>query len=1675
MAQNDISNINIRPVAGEEDNSPDNIPLPPVYLGNPIPDAQPPVMLTPDVAPPLPPTPQVAQSRSDKANLGLGDILSQDPKEVYSAIASGKEDEYRSSSASQLNFENAMRKQQQVIDLANRKGGPVSQEEYARILDPFLPSNQPARPDDVIEKAYATKYVSSANTAASVMGGLDDANREIPEQVGRLQEKSTELVAKLEFARTLGQNLDNEISNQGWIPYIADQAKTVFQPYNELKMRGLNPDVGRITGGVLLGDNIKAQADELFLRPMAEYKAGLTSIVTELRKDNPTLAREFVSYVEGVSENDRKLQNVFTVISPLDYVQGFNVSKGLLRKIDVWNRTNKTFKDIVVSTKDAGGEIPTKAIIADGAGNNGEAAVVRAGDNVTKDINGNLNPIQDIKEKFTSNFRLDGDILDSNPGNNSAAEMTILKDGFYKTGDNLFNTIMNALRVNRTPVPLASEDAMRAYKEVARSKYPGLDNALLDIGSPRLEVATNTYHIPYYYGDLDRDLFSSPEVAKGFAEHNNLIDARIIQDGAGYKLAVIKPYTETDPIVRSWLLASKAAKSTSSAEGFTGWSNSILGWLRGADDTLAYNETLNRKIATYTQSLFKKWAVEESKDIETVANQFKLTRPSTWYGAVVNNKQQFKEFNEVLKYAKTMDDENGQRGAFFKTPGDLQDHYMRYYKRMPTFQEQKAYFAYVKLTEGNRALSEIAEFRNRARLGAEQHQISVLARSGVSGSNQYEKSDFFDGIHQKEFPNGPYKILIMGGRMGEEQVIDLNRIPVAERNRYAVQVNTGQQNVIRIYDPDSHPLQNFGNKVGTKRIRYILTDNVSSKPLDLNHVNRRGGGHFDVNADLYIKQAAMDEGTYLGDKTFMPIDNRAKGNDITRRMNEINRFMREKNYDAAEQASKELGISWKKMQEWHTPTRGPNGEILAPHIDMNEPFHLVPKNKRILDLGKDLQNRHANFIDGTTTGSDAQQYKVAYNQPRDVNDLYTLKDEGSQGNPIYKYVPAEFADPIPTMNRALNRAIQSTFMDDYKIYAVEHWLSEATPHLKASESEIRSSPFYHFNTASDKGVFVSATDETTRWNLLSNRFKINQFLGVPNKIDTAIHGLTQLLADKFYEKLGPLETRGPVGKAAEIIPLWALSKVTHPASAVRSFAFNAKLGLFALPQMLVQAQTFTSIWALEPRRGVAGTMASLLHQWSRVNSNPEVLKAFDNYATKLNVFGSRWRPGEWLEARQELAKTGFEHVGGEYALVDDAMNAKFIKNQWGNFLDAGQIFFREGEKSTRLGAYYTAFREFRDLNPTKAITNADRAAILNKADLLTTNMSRASSSMLHGGVLSLPTQFLSYQLRLAEMFLGKRIGETTTDRVLARARLITAYAAMYGAPSAIGVTGYPFGDSIRQAAINKGYVVGDKFISSLLMEGIPAMSLAMISGGGDYRKGNFYNVGDRYGSQGFTTLSEMFRSDSTVWKLLGAGPSVLGNTMASMDPFWQRAKSMISDDEEGNSYKLNMSDFADIFNEVSSVDASRRLWMAMNTNKWMSKNQAYIADTSAASATFMAMTGLKPQAQDDIYSIHNIKNTEEEAQKSAEKLIVKDYQRAVQAYADNNPDLGQSLMTRSRARMISAGIPVDRRAEIYAKASRGYEKLIDSSVQNWATKNVPYGQEQTRMEALSRTLNLRNQ
>lgn len=1210
-----------------------------------------------------------------------------------------------------------------------------------------------------------------------------------------------------------------------------------------------------------------------------------------------------------------------------------------------------------------------------------------------------------------------------------------------------------------------------------------------------------------FYVDKDIEVMSSPTPQEGLVPYNTKTgqfekaltkeEAVLQQQGLGFHIEIWTPMREGDNLIRDLMIHTpggsliKEAISTNSASGINSIKNSLLGWVRNSDDTLSVNESAQRKAVTYTQSNIHKWAQGLAKDLEDVAAgrvredpvtgepiSGLVSYPKSWFGKLSNRKIA-QQFERTLDYARRAEDPNtGKPGYFFKTAGELQDHYQRNFQRDPSYLETKAYFNYTKLIEGDRMFGEIAEFRNRARLGTEQHAITVTDKK----TGEKIQSKYFDGIIEKEFPGGDDYILIMGQNKGDERFDKLGEINTKKLNEMKLAVQEGRAKVIRIYDQNHMPLSDFSEHAQGKLISYVYTRNAESKPITFNHVERRGGGHFEWDYDHYLKQADVKtqgrEALYLGDITVMPIKNRKMGKDIAKIWNEAQELIKQGKWDEVRPLAAKLGINYQEFTSWYHPGRDAKGRPVPPRLNPKEPIVVVQKNKKISELGSELRDRYrvlkpdGKYIEtfkDTTRSGPANNFKVAYNTERHSDfEMRTINDVGTKDNPIYAHQPAEMIDPLTTMNRALNRAINTAFMDDYKLYAVEHWLREAEPHFNTniSKNEIRASPFYYFN----KPDWAPGVDKNIIWNLESNKFKIQQFTGTPNKFDTWVHSLTTQLADSFYTKYGPEGSRSIGRKAVTVVPIWALHHVTDPVSFMRSVTFNFKLGLGALPQFLVQAQTHSLIWALEPRHGTVGTYHSLLHGWSKFAGNDAVLNKLDEMATKMNMFGSKARPGEFLEARRELDKSGFENVAGEYSNLNDQLKTKFIMNDFDKGLKLGQYPFRLGEQSTRVTAWYTAFREFRDANPTTPITNIERSKILAKADLLTVNMSRASSSALNHGVFSLSTQFLTYQIKLAELFWGKRLGETTMERNLARARIIVMFSLLYGVPSSIGVTGAPISDNLREHFMDDlEYIPGEKWISTMVNEGFPAWSYAMITG-------TLPNVGDRFGSQGFQNIKQAMRGDIPWWQAIGgAAVSTTSKFVtAGLDPFYQGALSWARGDTKDERFTLRGADLVEPLKEVSSISMATKWWAAIQTGKWLSKNESYVTDISPLQATILSLTGMSPQEQDDMFITNQMIKGETEAQKAALKEFIKDWRRGIQAKENQDDEQGNAYHRNAMARLTTVGYPYEKILSAIAIANRGYEKAIDNANYNsWQQGNR--NKSEQRLERYKRQLKLQDE
>lgn len=1592
---------------------------------------------------------EVAKKRAFKAQTALPELSSQ---EVENRLLTGEENMLRSKAALAEDQRKNEVANKVILDLIRARGGkPLSYEENKFVMDQLSSANNASDPASVFEEQYATWLTDSLdrNATNNVGTNYEDAKQQIPEYVGAAKQTTLDINRKREFLNTMIENAQSVYADQSYIGTAVDFAKLIIPFYGTAKMRGNVSGTGLFTGG-LLGQNLEAQMNALMIMPFPEFKKELTRIYNGLTQDNPGLAVQFLTAMKGQSSSEVFLNGVFDAIE-LSMVPGYFKSiKGVYSSAKLASDTRNAMKNLIKTSE---GVDVSKSGVATASGDITEAGVQKTVDNVRKEYNGLSTPTMEAIEALPSHMKVYSKDVRDNPGRFSAEIVNRIAESMEVGANKLLYTLAQMNRPDR--VPALESVAKAAFTDMLKEKYPRTSSMIMDISAPFKEPLSG---VRFQYMDLmraDGKLWAKETNAKNAIAHLGLRKAVIEKQGDMFFIRAIVPIDETHPVVRNTLLTSPDNQLPRSfSTGF--WDR-----IRTPEDTMTKENVRNRKLATYGTSVIEKVIDEQAKKIRDLARGIVRTDPVTgekigfvrrnataWSGiATRTNKQRYDEWLRMVNAEKEMIDEATKvPGRDFKSPFDIEQFYMTNFGRMPDAIEVEAYFAHKTLKEYDAILREIQMYSLKARRGAELHSFKIL---GPNGRGTLE-SPKFEGIRMGQMPGGDESIVVVGPTADHMRLYNLSGTATMSpqtRTKLNKEVLEGKKIVIRIFDPESRPLAGFASLTGNNRPRYVVLNSVKTEPLQWSQLPRRGGGHFDYDYDFYIKQAIVRPDKvgntfaywYEGDVTVMPMMLRAQGRSVITHLENVRLHLKKGDIPAAKKyAEDNLPIPWEDLHGWFKPAYAKGGERLPARLSLDEPFQLVERNKLIVDMDSDLANRYKDkkgknlFRDGTKEGSDARSAAVEYTGQRDAYEIYTITDKGTRNNPLFAMDKAQFLDPIASMNRALKRITSSTFLNDYKSFSVESWLRQASKYLDVKAGQIEYSPnwvFHHHKWLPGAPPEFKAQMENQKW-------QIEQLLGTPSQYDTFLHSAASRLSDQLYESFGPNALKGPLD------PMWLLPKLANPWGFIRGATFHAKLGLFAIPQLLVQSQTYAAIFAIAGAKHASqGTAGALLTQYARINSNPKILEALDKAATKMG-----WRKGEFIESLEELRLSGFGNVAGEYAQIDAAFSPTLFHSRGRTFLDAGKFFFTEGERGVRYGAWHTAFREYRaTVKPTGKLTDIDKAKILDRADMLSINMSRASSSLLHTGIMSFPAQFLSYQMRLAEIFWGKRLGDTVKERSLARARLAMWYAGLYGVPSTIGLTGLPIADSIRQASIEKGYTHGENELTSLVNEGIPSFLAAFISGNGDIKKGNWFNINERYGVQGLEQVNEVFRGDKPWWTLLGgAAFSTFSGAFEGSDGFRTAMMSWIRGD--GKAFPFVMDDFVDMFREISSVHSAERLRMAANTGRWLSKKGGFLGEVSPSLALFQTVTGLQSQSISDMYLQTLSMKQVEEDQKKGFNLAIKEFRKGIRAM-ESDPNLGDDHLRRAFKYLIAYGYPEEKYPGFISLASKGHEPLTQHI--NW--------------------------
>src|SRR5690606_30990011 len=145
--------------------------------------------------------------------------------------------------------------------------------------------------------------------------------------------------------------------------------------------------------------------------------------------------------------------------------------------------------------------------------------------------------------------------------------------------------------------------------------------------------------------------------------------------------------------------------------------------------------------------------------------------------------------------------------------------------------------------------------------------------------------------------------------------------------------------------------------------------------------------------------------------------------------------------------------------------------------------------------------------------------------------------------------------------------------------------------------------------------------------------------------------------------------------------------------AMRAFAFHTKMGFFNPKQLFLQSTAAVNVMAI----------AGVTHGTRGARIFAPLMLASRTKAEFIKPIGKKtaaitgWNPDEYMEMAMMYRRSGFQHVGGDVAYLDDyrppGIRRGAIKSATHTVLDWGGSFFRTGERVARTMAFAAAYSE----------------------------------------------------------------------------------------------------------------------------------------------------------------------------------------------------------------------------------------------------------------------------------------------------------------------------------------------------------------------------------------------
>ena len=1593
--------------------------------------------------------PSVLASRANKADFALGEA-SPGAEVVQGAYALGFEDQIRETARVAEAADLRRQKTQMVSDLANqaaREGRSLTPEEADDIYR--LSKDEMLDPKTALEKRYARRLVEERKASEESV----KAQEEDPELVRQADTKTRDILTKQQIAQRIFENTRQRYEDQSWASWGVDFVKEAVPFYTWWKIKDRVSETG--ADSLMTGSNLGEQIVGLYQMSDEDFEQKLTEAVESLSQDNLSTAVQFAQAAVAFSNSDRLLGNLFTALDTTDVAllgAGKIVKAGaraLAKRGEREAAEQYAARSAALIEESANPKMtPVDKKVVNG---DIDSAILEGVQTKLKKANAGDAPSATGKTAPQKNSVELDDLLHSQPGlfdpkNYLRTASSLTEEAQRRTMDDLLEN-SKILKISDSDIThvvrISDEAAAVAFREAEarfRSTYSNLEDLIVDVIPNRtsVEVFGGVDNIDIILGKKGAKPFASVSQAENYAQ--NYIKLPV----GGYEIRQYKgnPMIFVNRTVDETSTEVLSARIGTDNQTPVNFVNTWIGMLRNPDDVLSLEHRQVRKQATYG-------AGHMLEKMGLVAKQIgKLSKnESDRLWQIIDEAK--------LKHRTVIDPATNQSvrvpGMFYQTAADVEMAYMKKFKRLPTAKELQGYAAFRQLMDHDFLLRNASVYRDKARLGVNQKSVGWLLET--EGGKSYQKTPFFEARQIDSLPSrsgSPFTLAWFNHKTGKVDFALSSQIGARFPKKIGGVKMRGWEEIddllaqdykiIQVANPRDEALSK-AVKSGGEPVQYMIVRDIDEKPLSPHQVPYNEGGHWIYpQTGQYLKQAQVHD-TRFGRKVY--------SGDVTAHYFLSGGEKHQKAYETLRQMIRDNDPNLDAFAQRNTPYTGAEAKKLfrsksnpdAP-FSLDTPFVLTRSGQSTKDV-MDLRNLFDQEV-VDVAGSEhslLSRMNTQYAQERGER-LTSIRNEGTEANPIFKLTGAPVMDAMNMLKRSSAELAKSRYFEDLKHRVIEDHMTQFKDVFDVPEQELLSNPMKYLRDGPYKKKYADAPKMAAAKNA---RRAILQLLGEDRPEIARWKYTRQKMVDSLFQ------AEAALGKDMTVLDPWKWDSRTDPATMTRSAVFHTKLGLFNVAQFPKQASAIAHAAAIDgnPIRAVqANLLYWILRQRRLAPSHGQ--GAFTKAASRALGLD----PKAVEEIADAWNASGMRNLNGSYGMLDDFLNPDTLFDATGvsKALDAGQIFFREGNNWHAGTSFITAFMRWRAENPLKKLDAQEMAKISERADLMFINMSRASNNdILQGGAASVPTQFFAYQVRMAEQMLSKRL--TWQEK----ARIMTLYSALFGIP--VGVAGttvgafWPVHDSIRQHLLEQGVDLEGDRVAQFLTEGAVNMAMGILGEGGNFDT-------SAYGPGGLDWAQNLFEG-KFLEVIGGAAGSFLSKNLELMAPFVFRSEAVFAEDD--SQFPLKMEDFLDVAREMSSMNSAAKAWFAYNTGLYMTtgdKTGVDLGKVTEKEALLMGVLGLTPQELSDGYLMMRSNKQDDERKKSFSDLAVTQFIRGVKYAAEGDRKNAEAYYTRARTILKGAGFSGSEMATVRDRAMKQIAPVMNKVSKDFMLRDPENRREQ---------------